>query len=115
MSERPDLIPVSDAQLQLDLSVLLAVNSRRIPMLHGKGEVQGTTERDQARHDFVSWMVAALKNHGYRFFPKAEHECAAQHLVSRARKKRPHRRPGQVKRASGRKRVIGALYPLILA
>ena len=70
MSEQPELIPVSDEQLQLDLSVLLAVNARRIPMLHGKGAVQGTTERDQARHDFVSWMVAALKGYGYRFFRK---------------------------------------------
>ena len=53
--KQPELIPVSDEQLQLDLSVLLAVNARRIPMLHGNGAVQGTTERDQARGDFVSW------------------------------------------------------------
>jgi hypothetical protein len=68
MDKMSELICVDDEEMQTDLSVILAAGGRRVPLLYGKGAVEGTPERDRARREFVTWLIARLKSYGYRFY-----------------------------------------------
>lgn len=63
-----ELLPVSDEALQVDLAVILAVGSRHVPVLQGKGAPPSPVERDRLRHDFAGWLVSNLRSYGYRFY-----------------------------------------------
>jgi hypothetical protein len=55
-------------EMVTELCVYLAVDSRKLPIFHGKGALRSPMDRDEQRKHFVLHLVKRLREAGYRFY-----------------------------------------------